>query len=246
MNKPMIELVSVSKTFDAKGPVVNRVNLQIFKGEVVCIIGPSGSGKSTMLRMMNLLEIPTDGHIYFNGEDITLPGIHRPEVRSQIGMVFQSFNLFPHMSVLDNCTVGPMHVLKQSKKTSQEEAYELLKKVHMGEFAKAKVTSLSGGQKQRVAIARALAMKPQVLLFDEPTSALDPETVGEVLSVMKTLASEGLTMVVVTHEMQFANEVADRVIFIDKGKIVEQGTAHQVLVKPKEKRTKNFLKRFLL
>lgn len=240
--QPVLAMKNIHKQFDQQ-VVLRGVDFEVYPGEVICIIGPSGSGKSTLLRMMNLLEEPTSGSITFLGNEIT--GIHanKTQVRTQIGMVFQSFNLFAHKSALDNCTIGPIRVLKQPKASTQQEALALLDKVHMQAFAHAKVTQLSGGQKQRVAIARALAMKPKLMLFDEPTSALDPETVGEVLSVMRQLAKEGLTMVVVTHEMSFAKDVADRVIFIDQGVIIEQGAT--VLSQPQEQRTKDFLARFL-
>lgn len=240
--QPVLAMKNIHKQFDQQ-VVLRGVDFEVYPGEVICIIGPSGSGKSTLLRMMNLLEEPTSGSITFLGNEIT--GVHsnKTQVRTQIGMVFQSFNLFAHKSALDNCTIGPIRVLKQAKASAQQEALTLLDKVHMQAFAHAKVTQLSGGQKQRVAIARALAMKPKLMLFDEPTSALDPETVGEVLSVMRQLAKEGLTMVVVTHEMSFAKDVADRVIFIDQGVIIEQGAT--VLSQPQEQRTKDFLARFL-
>ena len=245
MNKPAIlSLRGIHKQFDEQ-VVLKGVDVDVFPGEVICIIGPSGSGKSTLLRMMNLLEEPTSGSMTFLGKDILNKEINRATIRTQIGMVFQSFNLFNHKSALENCVIGPVKVLKRKKPEVQKEALELLDKVGMKAFANARVTQLSGGQKQRVAIARSLAMKPQLILFDEPTSALDPETVGEVLTVMRQLAKEGLTMVVVTHEMSFARDVADRVIFIDGGVIVEQGSASDVLTHPKQARTKDFLARFL-
>lgn len=240
--QPVLAMKNICKQFDEQ-VVIKGVDFAVYPGEVICIIGPSGSGKSTLLRMMNLLEEPTSGSIVFQNKEITDSHTNRSYIRRQIGMVFQSFNLFSHKSALDNCTIGPIKVLKEEKAVAQKEAFALLEKVGMKAFANAKVTQLSGGQKQRVAIARALAMKPQLMLFDEPTSALDPETVGEVLNVMRQLAKEGLTMVVVTHEMSFAKEVADRVIFIDDGVIREQGS--EVLTNPKQQRTKDFLARFL-
>ncbi len=240
--QPLLSMRNITKKFD-QSEVLRGVDFDVYPQEVICIIGPSGSGKSTLLRMMNLLEEPTSGQIFFQNEEITQHGINQNAIRTKIGMVFQSFNLFSHKNALDNCTIGPIKVLKKNKKDAVNEALELLDKVGMKSFACARVSSLSGGQKQRVAIARALAMKPQLILFDEPTSALDPETVGEVLNVMRQLAAEGLTMVIVTHEMAFAKDVADRVIFLDNGVIVEQG--EEVLSNPKEQRTKDFLSRFL-
>ena len=214
------------------------------KGEVVTVIGSSGSGKSTLLRCINLLEIPDGGEIVFEGQDIRSLGNKVSKYRAKVSMVFQSFNLFNNMNVLDNCTIGQVKVLGRDKKTAQEKAMKHLKQVGMAEFANADSTRLSGGQKQRVAIARALAMDPEVLLFDEPTSALDPEMVGDVLDVMKDLAAQGLTMVIVTHEMQFAREVSDRVIFMDKGVIAEQGTPEEIFGNPKQERTQQFLSRY--
>jgi ABC-type polar amino acid transport system ATPase subunit len=240
---PIISMRQIVKDF-GHGRVVDGIDLDVYKGEVVCIIGPSGSGKSTLLRMMNLLEIPTGGNIIFQNKDITGKNVNRASIRAKIGMVFQSFNLFAHKNVIDNCTIGPIKVLKRKKNEVKSEALKMLDKVAMLPWAKARVSTLSGGQKQRVAIARALTMKPNIMLFDEPTSALDPETVGEVLKVMKNLANEGLTMVVATHEMGFAKDVANRIIFIDNGKIIEQGDA-TMLSKPKQKRTADFLKRFI-
>lgn len=239
---PVLEMKNIYKSFDNL-KVINNLDFAVYPKEVICIIGPSGSGKSTLLRMMNLLENPDSGEIIFLGEDITKPNINHYKIRSEIGMVFQSFNLFAHKSALENCMIGPIKVKKESKIKAKQEGLELLDKVGLKAFANAKVTQLSGGQKQRVAIARTLAMKPKLILFDEPTSALDPETVGEVLMVMRDLAKEGYTMVIVTHEMGFAKDVADRVIFMDEGIVVEQGK--DVLTNPKETRTKNFLSRFL-
>ena len=212
--------------------------------EVVTVIGSSGSGKSTLLRCINLLEIPDGGEIVFEGQDIRSLGNKVSKYRAKVSMVFQSFNLFNNMNVLDNCTIGQVKVLGRDKKAAQEKAMKHLKQVGMAEFANADSTRLSGGQKQRVAIARALAMDPEVLLFDEPTSALDPEMVGDVLDVMKDLAAQGLTMVIVTHEMQFAREVSDRVIFMDKGVIAEQGTPEEIFGNPKQERTQQFLSRY--
>ena len=210
---------------------------------MLCIVGPSGSGKSTMLRCINLLEVPTSGEVFIDGELVTQQNIN--EIRTKMGMVFQNFNLFPHMTVLDNITCAPINVKGVSKADAEAKAIELLTRVGLANKANAYPRSLSGGQQQRVAIARALAMDPEIMLFDEPTSALDPEMVGEVLDVMKNLAKEGLAMIVVTHEMGFAKEVADKVIFMDGGVIVEQGTPEEVLVNPGEERTKNFLSKVL-
>ena len=221
-----------------------RSILNVDEGEVLCIVGPSGSGKSTMLRCINRLEEPTGGEIYIDGELITDKNIDR--IRTKMGMVFQQFNLFPHMSVLDNLTCGPVNVKKEDKAAAEEKAMKLLARVGLAEKADQFPRNLSGGQQQRVAIARALAMDPEVMLFDEPTSALDPEMVGEVLDVMKSLAKEGMTMVVVTHEMGFAKEVADKVIFMDGGYIVEQGTPEEVLSNPQMDRTKDFLSKVLV
>ncbi|MDD6683118.1 MAG: amino acid ABC transporter ATP-binding protein [Clostridiales bacterium] len=221
------------------------VDADIHKGEVVVVIGPSGSGKSTFLRCLNLLEEPTKGKITFENVDITDPKVNINIHRQKMGMVFQHFNLFPHMTVLKNMTLAPMKLLKKSKKEAEEKAMALLKRVNLADRANAYPSQLSGGQKQRIAIVRALCMEPQVMLFDEPTSALDPEMVGEVLDVMKHLAEEGMTMVVVTHEMGFAREVADRVIFMDEGQIVEEGTPDQIFSAPTQQRTKDFLNKVL-
>lgn len=239
----MIELKDVRKSF-GKNEVLKGINLQIDKGEVVVIIGPSGSGKSTVLRTMNYLEEPTSGHVIVDGMDLSDKN-KLNAVRTEVGMVFQNFNLFPHMTVLDNLTLAPVNVRKTDKKEAQDIAIKLLERVGLADKAQMYPDSLSGGQKQRVAIARALAMKPKVMLFDEPTSALDPEMVREVLDVMKSLADEGMTMVIVTHEMGFAKEVADRVIFVDGGQILEDGTPVQVFDAPSSDRTKLFLSKIL-
>ena len=239
----MIELKDVRKSF-GKNEVLKGINLQIDKGEVVVIIGPSGSGKSTVLRTMNYLEEPTSGHVIVDGMDLSDKN-KLNAVRTEVGMVFQNFNLFPHMTVLDNLTLAPVNVRKTDKKEAQDIAMKLLERVGLADKAQMYPDSLSGGQKQRVAIARALAMKPKVMLFDEPTSALDPEMVREVLDVMKSLADEGMTMVIVTHEMGFAKEVADRVLFVDGGQILEDGTPTQVFDAPSSDRTKLFLSKIL-
>ena len=239
----MIELKDVRKSF-GKNEVLKGINLQIDKGEVVVIIGPSGSGKSTVLRTMNYLEEPTSGHVIVDGMDLSDKN-KLNAVRTEVGMVFQNFNLFPHMTVLDNLTLAPVNVRKTDKKEAQDIAMKLLERVGLSDKAQMYPDSLSGGQKQRVAIARALAMKPKVMLFDEPTSALDPEMVREVLDVMKSLADEGMTMVIVTHEMGFAKEVADRVLFVDGGQILEDGTPAQVFDAPSNDRTKLFLSKIL-
>ena len=224
---------------------LDGVNCEINKGEVVVIIGPSGSGKSTFLRSLNLLEIPSNGEIIFNGTDITAPKTNINKHRQKMGMVFQHFNLFPNMTVLKNMTSAPVTILKKSKEEADKKALELLDRVGLKDRADAYPSQLSGGQKQRVAIVRALCMEPDVMLFDEPTSALDPEMVGEVLDVMKELAAEGMTMVVVTHEMGFAREVATRVIFMDEGIIQEDGTSEEIFDNPKCERLKSFLGKIL-
>ena len=221
---------------------LDGVNCTINSGEVVVIIGPSGSGKSTLLRSLNLLEIPTSGSILLDDVDITDPKVNINVHRQKMGMVFQHFNLFPNMTVLKNMTIAPIKLLKKSKEEATKTAMNLLERVGLADRADAYPDQLSGGQKQRVAIVRALCMEPEVMLFDEPTSALDPEMVGEVLDVMKELAKEGMTMVVVTHEMGFAREVADRVIFMSEGTIVEEGTPEEIFTSPKEERTKEFLR----
>ena len=240
----MIYVNNLHKYF-GENEVLKGVNDHIKKGEVVVVIGPSGSGKSTFLRCLNLLEEPTNGEIIFEDQNITDKNIDINKMREKMGMVFQQFNLFPHKTVLDNITIAPINVKKKSRKDAEEKAKELLKRVGLLEKANAYPASLSGGQKQRIAIARALAMEPDVMLFDEPTSALDPEMVGEVLNVMKDLAKEGMTMVVVTHEMGFAKEVGDRILFMDGGNIVEQGTPEEIFKNPKNPRTIDFLSKVL-
>ncbi len=224
---------------------LDGVNVEIKRGEVVVIIGPSGSGKSTLLRSLNLLEMPTSGEIIFDGVDINDKAVNINVHRQKMGMVFQHFNLFPHMSILKNMTIAPMKLKETTKETAEAKALELLKRVGLEDRANSYPSQLSGGQKQRVAIVRALAMEPDVMLFDEPTSALDPEMVGEVLDVMKQLAAEGMTMVVVTHEMGFAREVADRVVFMDQGIILEQGTPDEIFNHPKSPRLQDFLAKVL-
>ncbi len=241
MNK-IIEIKNLKKSFGAN-EVLKNINLDIYQGEVLTIIGSSGSGKSTLLRCMNLLEDPNEGEIIFEGSNLLAQNTNINLLRTKMGMVFQSFNLFNHRNVLDNCTLAPIKVLHQDKKEAMNYSIAMLDSVGMKDYAYQNPKSLSGGQKQRVAIARALAMKPDILLFDEPTSALDPEMVGEVLEVMKKLASSGMTMVVVTHEMDFAKEVSSRVVFMDSGVILESGTPNAMFNQPKEERTKQFLKR---
>ena len=240
MSENVIELIHLQKQFGDHA-VLHDINLSVKKGEVLSIIGASGSGKSTMLRCINLLETPTSGQIMFHGKDITSPDFHITKYRTKVGMVFQSFNLFNNMTALNNCITGQVSVLKRSRSEAEEVAMKYLRKVGMEPYINAKPAQLSGGQKQRVAIARALAMDPHVMLFDEATSALDPELVRDVLGVMKELARGGMTMIVVTHEMGFARDVADRVIFMDGGVIVEQGTPDEVFDHPKSDRTKDFL-----
>ena len=239
----MIEIKGLCKSF-GDHEVLKGIDQNVEEGEVLCIVGPSGSGKSTMLRCINRLEEPTGGEIYIDGELVTEKNVDA--MRTKMGMVFQSFNLFPHKSVLENLTIGPINVKKADKRKSEEKGLALLERVGLAEKAAEYPRNLSGGQQQRVAIARALAMDPEVMLFDEPTSALDPEMVGEVLDVMKSLAKEGMTMIVVTHEMGFAKEVADKVIFMDGGYIVEQGTPDEVLNHPQMDRTKDFLSKVLI
>jgi glutamine transport system ATP-binding protein len=240
----MIRVENLKKSF-GKIEVLKDMSTVIEEKEVVCVIGPSGSGKSTFLRCLNRLEEITDGHVYIEGTDITNPKVDINKVRQDVGMVFQQFNLFPHKSVLENITLAPMKLKKSDKKAVTEKAYELLDKVGLREKANAYPGELSGGQKQRVAIARALAMDPKIMLFDEPTSALDPEMVGDVLDVMKQLAVEGMTMVIVTHEMGFAREVGDRVMFIDGGYIVEENVPAELFGNPQHERTKAFLSKVL-
>jgi len=240
----VIDIQHLNKKF-GDHEVLHDVNFQVKKGEVVTLIGSSGSGKSTLLRCINLLETPTAGEIIYNGENILVPNYNVEKYRTNLGMVFQQFNLFNNLNVLGNCTVGQMKVLKRSKDEAEEKALSYLEVVGMAQYRNAKPRQLSGGQKQRVAIARALSMDPEVMLFDEPTSALDPEMVGEVLKVMRMLADQGNTMLIVTHEMEFAKEVSDRIVFMDKGVIVEEGPPEQVLVNPKHDRTKAFLARTL-
>jgi glutamine transport system ATP-binding protein len=236
----MIEIRNLHKKFGSL-EVLKGVNLNVASGEVVCIIGPSGSGKSTVLRCINRLETPTAGTVIVDGHDIMDPRTDINYVRTEAGMVFQQFNLFPHMNVLDNITLGPIKVRNMPRAEAQHLGYDLLAKVGLGSKAQAYPEQLSGGQKQRVAIARALALQPKVILFDEPTSALDPELVGEVLEVMKKLAAEGMTMIVVTHEMGFAREVADRVIFIDEGVIQEENSPREFFNNPRNPRLRDFL-----
>lgn len=240
----MIKVTNLNKSFD-KLHVLKGINVEISKGEVVVVIGPSGSGKSTFLRCLNLLEEPTGGEIVFEGVSITSKDNDINKQREKMGMVFQQFNLFPHMTILDNITLAPRKVKKLSKGEADKIAINLLKRVGLEDKANSYPGQLSGGQKQRIAIARALAMSPDVMLFDEPTSALDPEMVKEVLDVMKELASEGMTMVVVTHEMGFAREVADRVLFMDEGNIIEEGEPEKIFTSPEHPRTKDFLGKVL-
>ncbi|MGL5067650.1 MAG: amino acid ABC transporter ATP-binding protein [Sarcina sp.] len=240
----MLVVEKLHKYF-GKNKVLIGIDAHIKKGEVVVVIGPSGSGKSTFLRCLNLLEAPTGGKITFEDVDITSKKSNINKLREKMGMVFQQFNLFPHMTVMKNLTVSPMKVRGKTKDQAEKIGMELLKKVGLEDKKDAYPSSLSGGQKQRIAIARALAMMPDVMLFDEPTSALDPEMVGEVLNVMKDLANEGMTMVVVTHEMGFAKEVGDRILFMDKGKILEEGSPDEIFNNPKEARTKEFLSKVL-
>ncbi|PKL01440.1 MAG: ABC transporter [Tenericutes bacterium HGW-Tenericutes-1] len=241
MNK-IIEIKNLKKSF-GNTEVLKNISLDIYQGEVLTIIGSSGSGKSTLLRCLNLLEEPNEGIILFEGSNLLDQTTDINLLRTKMGMVFQSFNLFNHKNVIDNCILAPIQVLHQEKRMAMDYSLEMLDSVGMKDYAYQNPNALSGGQKQRVAIARALAMKPDILLFDEPTSALDPEMVGEVLEVMKSLALQGMTMVVVTHEMEFAKEVASRVVFMDNGIILESGTPDELFNHPKEERTKQFLKR---
>ena len=243
-NEVLIKTENLQKSF-GEIEVLKGIDTEIKKGEVVVIIGPSGSGKSTFLRTLNLLEEPTGGHIYFEGTDITDPKVNINIHRQKMGMVFQQFNLFPNMTVLKNMTIAPVKLKKATKAEAEERALALLDRVGLKDRANAYPSQLSGGQKQRVAIVRALCMQPDVMLFDEPTSALDPEMVGEVLDVMKALANDGMTMAVVTHEMGFAREVADRVLFIDQGIIMEEGTPEELFGNPKSPRLKDFLSKVI-
>ena len=244
MQQLVIEIQHLSKLFGAN-VVLKDINFKVNKGDVTCIIGASGSGKSTMLRCINLLETPTSGDILYHNTSILQKGFKQDEYRTHVGMCFQSFNLFNNMTVLENCMIGQIKVLKKSKEEAKLNALKYLQKVGMAAYINARPDQISGGQKQRVAIARALAMEPELLLFDEPTSALDPEMVGEVLNVMQTLAKEGMTMIVVTHEMGFAKTVADRVIFLENGKIVEENDAKAFYENPKTERAQDFLKKVM-
>ena len=244
MSQEVVTIKHLNKVFGTH-EVLKDISFSVQSGEVVTIIGSSGSGTSTLLRCVNLLEKPTSGEILYNGKNILDEDTNIYEYRTHLGMVFQQFNLFNNLNVLENCTVGPIKVLKKSKEEAEEIAKGFLEKVGMSAYLNARPRQLSGGQKQRVAIARALSMQPDVLLFDEPTSALDPEMVNEVLETMKSLAHTGLTMIIVTHEMEFARDVSDRVIFMDKGVITEEGTAEQIFTNPQKERTKEFLMRVL-
>lgn len=240
----VLEVRHLSKTF-GKNVVLRDVDFNVDAGDVTCIIGASGSGKSTLLRCINMLETPTTGEVLFHGSDITDKKVNVATYRSKVGMVFQSFNLFNNMTVLENCMVGQIKVLKRGKEEARKNAMKYLEKVGMAPYINAKPKQISGGQKQRVAIARALAMEPEVLLFDEPTSALDPQMVGEVLAVMRTLAKEGLTMIIVTHEMAFARDVSNQVVFMADGVIEEQGAPSDIFGNPKKAKTQEFLSRFM-
>lgn len=240
----MISVKNLKKSFQGT-EVLKGINVEIDKGDVICVIGPSGSGKSTFLRCLNLLEQPSDGHIIFEGDDLMNKKVDLNAHRQKMGMVFQQFNLFPHMTIMDNLTCAPVMLKKVTKAEAEKKAKELLARVGLADRAGSYPNQLSGGQKQRVAIVRALCMEPDVMLFDEPTSALDPEMVGEVLDVMKELAKDGMTMVVVTHEMGFAREVSNRVIFLDDGVIAEEGTPDQIFGNPQSERLKSFLAKVL-
>jgi len=243
MSETILKVNHLSKSF-GNHEVLRDIDFVVNKGDVTSIIGASGSGKSTLLRCINLLEIPTSGEILYHGENVVRPGFNAPSYRSHVGMVFQSFNLFNNMTVLENCIVGQVKVLKKSREEAKEHALYYLEKVGMAPYINAKPRQISGGQKQRVAIARALAMDPEVLLFDEPTSALDPEMVGEVLEVMRSLAQEGMTMLVVTHEMAFARDVSNHVVYMNQGVICEEGTPEELFGNPRRQETKDFLSRF--
>ena len=240
----ILEIRHLSKTFGTN-LVLKDIDFSVSSGDVTCIIGASGSGKSTLLRCLNLLETPTTGEIAYHGTNIADKKVNAPQYRSKVGMVFQNFNLFNNMTVLENCIIGQTKVLKKNKSEAQKNAMYYLEKVRMAPYINAKPRQLSGGQKQRVAIARALAMEPEVLLFDEPTSALDPQMVGEVLEVMRKLAGEGLTMIIVTHEMAFARDVSSHVVFMAGGVIVEEGAPEQIFGAPKDRQTQEFLSRFM-
>ena len=243
MDDMILEIRHLSKSFSSH-EVLRDIDFTVNKGDVTSIIGSSGSGKSTLLRCINLLETPTSGEILYHGQSVTGPKVNAPEYRSHVGMVFQSFNLFNNMTVLENCVVGQVKVLKKDRETARKNAMQYLEQVGMAPYINAKPRQISGGQKQRVAIARALAMEPEVLLFDEPTSALDPEMVGEVLSVMQDLARAGMTMLVVTHEMAFARDVSSHVVYMNQGVICEEGTPEQIFGDPQRQETKDFLSRF--
>ncbi len=243
-SEPMVRIEGLRKSFGSH-EVLRDINFDVMPGQVVTIIGASGSGKSTLLRCINLLETPDAGHVWFHGEDLAAQHVDVNRLREKIGMVFQGFNLFNNMNVLDNCTLAPVTLKKMKKAEAEQVAMKHLESVGLADFARASVQTLSGGQKQRVAIARALCMQPDLMLFDEPTSALDPEIVGEVLEVMRGLAADGMTMVVVTHEMAFAKTVSDRVVFMDKGVIAEEGTPAEIFGNPKHPRTREFLSRYL-
>ena len=243
MSEAILKINHLSKAF-GKNVVLRDIDFTVNKGDVISIIGASGSGKSTLLRCINLLETPTSGQIIYNEKDVATGKVNAPEYRSHVGMVFQSFNLFSNMTVLENCMIGQIKVLKKDREAAKEAAMYYLQKVGMAPYINAKPRQLSGGQKQRVAIARALAMNPEILLFDEPTSALDPEMVGEVLNVMQALAQEGMTMLVVTHEMAFARDVSNRVVYMKEGVICEEGSPQQIFENPQRQETQEFLSRF--
>ena len=242
--KKIIEIKNLKKNFGTLN-VLNDINLSIYKGDVISIIGSSGSGKSTLLRCINLLEEPSSGFIYFNNVDINNRKVNINKIREKIGMVFQTFNLFENMNVIENCIIAQTKVLKRDKKTAKEIAIKYLQQVGMINFIHSDTRKLSGGQKQRVAIARTLCMDPEIILFDEPTSALDPEIIGEVLDVMKELAKSGMTMIIVTHEMKFAEEISSKIVFMDNGIILEEATPQEIFINPKNQRVRDFLKRYL-